>query len=78
MPTAPYRSPTETGRDRDRPLVFAMPKPMAEALGWPGKAIGWAELAELAADPKGWAKYGHPEWGAFKLGKTNPNFPPAA
>ena len=56
------------------PLVFAMPKPMAEALGWPGKAIGWSELAELAADPKGWAKYDHPEWGQFKLGKTNPNF----
>ncbi|MGV9775430.1 substrate-binding and VWA domain-containing protein [Streptosporangium sp. NPDC003464] len=56
------------------PLVFAMPKPMAEALGWPGKAIGWAELAELASDPKGWAKYGHPEWGQFKLGKTNPNY----
>ncbi|GAA2866721.1 substrate-binding and VWA domain-containing protein [Streptosporangium fragile] len=56
------------------PLVFAMPKPMAEALGWPDKAIGWSELAELAADPKGWARYGHPEWGRFKLGKTNPNF----
>ncbi|MER5422328.1 substrate-binding and VWA domain-containing protein [Streptosporangium roseum] len=56
------------------PLVFAMPKPMAEALGWPGKAIGWAELAGLASDPKGWAKYGHPEWGQFKLGKTNPNY----
>ncbi|MEU0480501.1 MULTISPECIES: substrate-binding and VWA domain-containing protein [unclassified Streptosporangium] len=56
------------------PLVFAMPKPMAQALGWPGKAIGWSELAELAAAPQGWAKYGHPEWGRFKLGKTNPNF----
>ncbi|MEU7896961.1 substrate-binding and VWA domain-containing protein [Nonomuraea sp. NPDC049152] len=56
------------------PLTIAMPQPMAEALGWPGKAIGWADLAKLAADPKGWARYGHPEWGAFKLGKTNPNF----
>ncbi|MEV4745421.1 substrate-binding domain-containing protein [Streptosporangium sp. NPDC049248] len=60
------------------PLVFAMPKPMpkpmAQALGWPGKAIGWSEPAELAAAPQGWAKYGHPEWGRFKLGKTNPNF----
>ncbi|WP_433373880.1 substrate-binding domain-containing protein [Streptosporangium sp. CA-115845] len=56
------------------PLVFAMPKPMAQALGWPGRAIGWSELAELAAAPRGWAKYGHPEWGRFKLGKTNPNF----
>ena len=24
--------------------------------------------------PTGWAAKGHPEWGAFKLGKTNPNF----
>jgi Ca-activated chloride channel family protein len=55
------------------PLVVAMPKPMAEALGWPGKAIGWKDLAALATDPAGWAKYGHPEWGKFRLGKTNPN-----
>jgi Ca-activated chloride channel family protein len=54
------------------PVVFAMPKPMAEALGWPKKAIGWKTLTELAADPQGWAKYGHPEWGQFTLGKTHP------
>ena len=23
---------------------------------------------------QGWAAHGHPEWGAFRLGKTNPNF----
>jgi len=55
------------------PLVVAMPKPMAEALGWPAKPIGWKDLAALATDPAGWAKYGHPEWGKFRLGKTNPN-----
>lgn len=54
------------------PLVIAMPKPMAEALGWPDQQIGWTDLAALATDPSGWGKYGHPEWGAFKLGKTNP------
>ncbi|MCW2604359.1 MAG: von Willebrand factor type [Pseudonocardiales bacterium] len=54
------------------PLVIAMPKPMAQALGWPAKQIGWTDLAELATDPSGWGKYGHAEWGAFKLGKTNP------
>jgi Ca-activated chloride channel family protein len=54
------------------PLVIAMPKPMAQALGWPSKQIGWTDLAALATDPSGWGKYGHPEWGAFKLGKTNP------
>ncbi|MBC6470652.1 VWA domain-containing protein [Actinomadura alba] len=55
------------------PLTIAMPKPMAQVLGWPGKAIGWSDLAKLATDPKGWAAYGHPEWGEFRLGKTNPN-----
>jgi Ca-activated chloride channel family protein len=55
------------------PLTIAMPKPMAQAIGWPAKAIGWEDLAKLAQDPKGWASYGHPEWGRFKLGKTNPN-----
>jgi Ca-activated chloride channel family protein len=56
------------------PLVIAMPKPMAQALGWPSKKIGWSDILDVANDPKGWAKYGHPEWGQFRLGKTNPNF----
>lgn len=56
------------------PLVIAMPEPMAKALGWPAKKIGWSDVLDLASDPKGWAKHGHPEWGAFRLGKTNPNF----
>ena len=56
------------------PLVIAMPKPMAEALGWPDTPIGFADILALANDPQGWAKFGHPEWGPFKLGKTSPNF----
>ena len=56
------------------PLVIAMPQPMAEALGYPETPIGFADIVALANDPEGWAKYGHPEWGQFKLGKTNPNF----
>ena len=55
------------------PLIIAMPKPMAQALGWPKRALGWKDVADLATSKQGWAKYGHPEWGAFKLGKTNPN-----
>ena len=53
------------------PIVLAMPEP--KALGWPQAAIGWSDLLHLANDPRGWASKGHPEWGAFKLGKTNPN-----
>jgi Ca-activated chloride channel family protein len=56
------------------PLVIAMPEPMATALGWPDTPIGWADILELARSQQGWADHGHPEWGAFKLGKTNPNF----
>lgn len=56
------------------PLVVAMPKPMAEALGWPDKQLGWGDILTLAKDPDGWGSKGHAEWGAFKLGKTNPNF----
>jgi Ca-activated chloride channel family protein len=53
-------------------VVIAMPQPMAEALGWPHKPIGWRDLARVAAQPRGWAAYGHPEWGEFRLGKANP------
>ncbi len=56
------------------PLVIAMPQPMADALGYPETPVGWADVAKLATSAEGWAAYGHPEWGQFKLGKTNPNF----
>lgn len=56
------------------PLVIAMPKPMADALGYPNTPVGYSDLLALAKDPTGWASKGHPEWGTFKLGKTNPNF----
>ncbi|MDH3499871.1 MAG: substrate-binding and VWA domain-containing protein [Acidimicrobiia bacterium] len=56
------------------PLVLAMPEPMADALGWPEADIGWSDVLELAQNPDGWGSVGHPEWGPFKFGKTNPNF----
>jgi Ca-activated chloride channel family protein len=56
------------------PLVIAMPQPMAQALGWPDKQLGWSDILALARDPRGWGSKGHAEWGRFKLGKTNPNF----
>jgi Ca-activated chloride channel family protein len=60
------------------PLVIAMPRPMAEALGWPNTPIGYADILKLAQDPAGWGAKGHPEWGPFRLGKTNPNFSTSA
>jgi Ca-activated chloride channel family protein len=56
------------------PLVIAMPRPMAEALGWPDEPLGFGDILALAREGAGWGSLGHPEWGPFRLGKTNPNF----
>jgi Ca-activated chloride channel family protein len=56
------------------PLVIAMWEPMAAALGWPAKPIGFADLLSLARSGKGWAAYGRPEFGPFRLVHTNPDF----
>lgn len=56
------------------PVVLAMWKPMAQALGWPEKAVGWGDVLALSKDPKGWATKGHAEWGSFKFGHTHPTF----
>ena len=54
------------------PIVVALWKPMAEALGWPKKELGWVDLLKVSANPQGWAAFGAPEWGKFKLGHTHP------
>jgi Ca-activated chloride channel homolog len=56
------------------PVVIAMWEPMARALGWPDKQLGWADLAELASGEQGWEAYGFPEWGQFKFGHTHPDY----
>lgn len=53
------------------PQVIAMPRPMARQLGWPDRPIGWQDVFDLATDPAGWGKFGRPEWGRFRLGKTS-------
>ncbi|MEU4995153.1 VWA domain-containing protein [Streptomyces sp. NPDC021622] len=57
------------------PLTIAMPEPMAKELGWPERTISWKELADWSKDADGfWKEHNRPEWGAFKLGKTNPGY----
>jgi len=58
------------------PVVIAMWKPEAEALGWSAdptqnRPIGWADIATLSS--QGWAAYNHPEFGQFTFGHTNPH-----
>jgi len=56
------------------PVVIAMWKPMAEAIGWGKKPVGWNEILSLARNPKGWAAYDFPQWGQFKFGHTHPQY----
>jgi Ca-activated chloride channel homolog len=56
------------------PLVIAMWEPMAQALGYPRKPIGFGDILRLARSKQGWAAYGRPEFGRFKLVHTNPDY----
>jgi len=56
------------------PVVIAMWKPMAEALGWGTKPVGWSDVLELTKDPRGWSTYDFPQWGKFKFGHTHPDY----
>ena len=56
------------------PLVIAMWEPFAKALGYPQKTIGFDELTKLAVSNQGFARFGKPEFGRFKLVHTNPDF----
>src|SRR4051812_13516206 len=56
------------------PLVIAVWEPMARALGYPKKAIGFRDILKLSTSNQGWAAYGKPQYGKFKLVHTNPDF----
>jgi Ca-activated chloride channel homolog len=56
------------------PVVIAMWQPMAEALGWGTRPIGWRDVVDLARQSDGWAIHNHPEWGRFRFGHTHPKY----
>ena len=50
------------------PIVLAMPRDRAAALGWPQKPVSLTRLlAGLRKDPT-WKQYGHPRWGPVVIG----------
>ncbi|HEX8068287.1 MAG TPA: VWA domain-containing protein [Thermoleophilaceae bacterium] len=69
-PYAPDESPSIVRT----PLVIAMWEPMAQALGYPRKRLGFDDVLALARSSRGWAAYGRPQFGRFKLVHTNPDF----
>jgi len=70
--SAPALVPQAVSGIAQSPFVIAMPRPMAEALGWPEREIGFSDLIGIGLDPGGWGKVGHPDWGPLRLGKTSP------
>lgn len=56
------------------PVVVAMWKPMAEALGWGTKPVGWSDLLPLVGSGRGWGDLGQAQWGAFRFGHTHPAY----
>ena len=56
------------------PVVVAMWQPMATALGYPAKRLGWSDIVALANSTDGWRGKGHPEWGDFRFGHTHPGY----
>ena len=45
------------------PLVIAMHRPIAEALGYPARTLGWLDLSSLAGDPSAWQYYSGGQFG---------------
>ena len=57
----------------ETPLVLVAWKERGDAL-WGSNPEGdlWQDLRSAAINPAGWGAYGHPDWGFFKFGHTNP------
>ena len=59
-----------TGTPKDlviSPVVIAMWRPMAQALGWPDKAFGWNDIAQLAISEEGWSAYRTSRMGTLQV-----------
>ncbi|SHM54189.1 substrate-binding domain-containing protein [Cryptosporangium aurantiacum] len=54
------------------PIVLALPRPMADALGWPNTPVSWTQLGLQRINGRTWSDYGHPEWGALRIGVGDP------
>ena len=56
-----------------------MPRPMAEALGWPEEPLGFADILALVPGPgRAGPRYGHPSGARSGSARPTPTSPPAA
>ena len=54
------------------PTVIAMPKQLATAAGMTSGQLTWQQIITKLNAPAGWKAYNHAEWGAFKVGLSDP------
>jgi len=52
-------------------VVLALRRPVAEALGWPQRPLGWDEVLGAFSQPQTWAAVGHPEFARLKMGMAD-------
>ena len=70
--------PTDPPSIATSPQVIAMPRPIAEALGWPGKPLGWSDIISFAKHPKTWTTCpnGSPGGARSSSRRPTPDSPP--
>jgi Ca-activated chloride channel homolog len=77
-PEAAAALPKTSERLATTPVVIAVPRERAAALGWPTQRLSWrAVLGAMAKDPT-WRPYGHRDWGRFVIGMSDPTRSTAA
>lgn len=54
------------------PTVIAMPRPLAAAARMVNTPLTWQQIVQKLSATGGWQAYQHPEWGAFKVGLSDP------
>jgi Ca-activated chloride channel family protein len=77
-PEAAAVLPRTSPRLATTPVVIAVPRERAPALGWPSRRFGWRQLlGGLRTDPT-WGLYGRKDWGPFAVGMSDPTRSTAA
>jgi Ca-activated chloride channel family protein len=56
----------------ESPVVVAMPRPMAESLGWIDNPPSWRDFVADEGDVDFWKEHGHDHWGPFRVVLANP------
>lgn len=65
--------PPDPPRLAASPVVLAIRKPLAAALGWPDHTVTWQDVISTFGASGGWRKLGHPAWSGLRIGLADPS-----